>query len=195
MKTKGFSDLVASDMLAKLASEDHLSLFHKNYVVAEDQTDELNAKDSSVEEEDCSMADDEDADDNDASDSDEDESDADDAEEDDVSNAMDAAVAHLVMACDKLDYIGFEKSASFTAKLASFVAEAKKKSDEKKSDKKKSDKKKKDSAKGKSGKSDSNDARAKKKKDSGKDSSKGKSSGKSDSGKSSGKSNPFAKKK
>lgn len=189
---------MAAEMLVRLASAENVSLFRKDFVVAQDVNDakkkDLDEDCSDVDDndakkkhsdadsdEDCSDADD--ADDNDARkhDSDEDDSDA-----DDMSLALDTAVASLLSASAALDAVGFEKSASLSLKLASFVLEAKKKSDAKKKSKKDSKK----SDKKDSKKSDSNAAKDKK------SDSKKSDSKKSDSKKSDGKKpNPFAKKK
>lgn len=170
-----FSDSIANEMLKKMASQENVSLFRKDYVIAEDENDAKKVEESSSEEDsseadkDCSEECSEEC-----CDKDEDDSDA-----DDVSLALDTAVASLLSASAALDAVGFEKSASLSLKLASFVVEAKKKGD----DKKKAKKKKEEDSKG-----------SKKSKDSKKSDSK--DSKKSDSKKSDTKKpNPFAKKK
>ena len=179
MKPDNYSDSMASEMLTRLASDENASLFRKDFVPqdqnaaadskdSKDSSDSNDVKDSSgsSDDEDCSMADDSDEDDSDA---------------DDVSLALDTAVASLLSASAALDSCNFIKSAGLSLRLATFVAEAKKKSDSKKS--------KKDSKDSKSSK-DSKDSKKSDKKDS-------KDSKKSDSkdSKDSKKSNPFAKKK
>lgn len=120
MNNKPSYDL-ASDMLTKLASPENVALFRKDYVVAEDENDakhvetyEDDSNDAQASEEDTSNAEDDSSDENDS---------------DDVSLALDTAVASLLSASAALDAVGFEKSASLSLKLASFVVDAKKKQD------------------------------------------------------------------
>jgi len=193
MKNKSVSDLVAFAMNENLESEAHKSLFGGEYVVRAEQdvacADDNHAEHKSSE--DCDMANDKEDDDDDNyakdADGDDDDNDADDEDEDDndaddVSLALDTAAANLITASAALDAAGFEKTASLSLQMATFIcnAAAKKKKDSK--DKKKSDKK----------KSDAKKSSEKKKSDDKKKSDKKKSDDKKSSEKK--KSNPFAKK-
>lgn len=169
MKQSTLSELVASDMNARLASDEHKSLFRGVFASEEaPEVDVASADDKEDEEEkDCSMADDAEAED------------ADDNEADDVSMAFDTAVASLLTASAALDVVGFEKAATMSVNLATLVVEAAKKAkDSKKKDSKKSDKKDSKDSKKDSKKSDKKDSKKDPKKDSKKDSKPAKKSGK-----------------
>jgi len=150
MKNSNVSDLVALAMSEQLESDDMKSLFNLNYVKAEPCAD-LNCADDHVDDNDAKSSDPEDeaedncsaddADDDNDADTDED-GDEDDSAADDASLALEAADANLLTASAALDAAGFEKTASLSFRIASFVAEAKAKKDTA-SSKKKLDKKKK----------------------------------------------------
>jgi hypothetical protein len=170
MKNSNTSEMIALAMKENIESEDMKTLFYRDYVKAHDEKCDEDCKDEHKDEHKEHCGDEMDADDADVSFA----HDSEDEEEcnsaDDGSLALQAAVASLLTASAALDEAGFEKTASLSLKLATFVSEAKKKKDMKKS---------KDSKDSKKSTKDSKDS---KKSDKKKDS---KKSGK----------NPFAKKK
>jgi hypothetical protein len=154
------SDMFAAAMDAILKSAEHKSLFNPTYKVAcdlndvKDSTSDSSSSSSSSSSDTQSADDTSDSDESDSSCADDSSMESDSANVDDCSSedskcstaSYDVAIDSLLTASAALDSIGFEKSATISLQLASFIVEAKKK--EVKKDKKKDMKKdKKDSKK------------------------------------------------
>jgi hypothetical protein len=151
MNNKSVSDFVAATMNAVLESDEHKSLFGnfnkraqlEGFKVTRHKDLDPNTKcDGIIQGGQCTtcgwVRDKNKAEDSstDGSSSSSDSNDVKDGSSDKISSAFDIAIDGLLTASAALDSVGFEKSASLSLRIASFVAEAKKKEKEKKSGKK-----------------------------------------------------------
>lgn len=141
MKKNSLSNYIANTMDTILNSDEHKSLFNKNYKKASDEN--MAKKCVDCEKETCCCGDGMMTDDNDARKAKKVEKSVEEVkEEKDMkkANAFNTAIDSLLVASAALDEIGLEKSSALSLKLASMIVEAKKKKDDKKPEVKKEDK-------------------------------------------------------